>query len=144
MRTVSRRSLLQLLVSAINERLIHHDLIAHVRSAGPWKSGIINFASKHSIAVVFPDSSPRGAGIEGEEEDWDFGTAASFYLDATSEKYKKNYNMYSFLSAYRFGLASPFLSQATIAPFLFRLANQDGALFFFQPASFQMSLRRKD
>ncbi|KAL7417652.1 esterase D [Mrakia frigida] len=65
---------------------------------GPWKSGILASAAKHSLAVVFPDTSPRGAGIEGEEEDWDFGTGAGFYLNATSEKYKKNYRMYELIT----------------------------------------------
>lgn len=31
-------------------------------------------AASEGIALVFPDTSPRGAGIEGEDEDWDFGT----------------------------------------------------------------------
>ena len=31
-------------------------------------------ASKHGICVVAPDTSPRGAGIEGEDDGWDFGT----------------------------------------------------------------------
>lgn len=40
----------------------------------PWKGGILAAAAKHNLAVVFPDTSPRGAGIEGEDKDWDFGT----------------------------------------------------------------------
>lgn len=31
---------------------------------------------------------------KSEDKDWDFGTGAGFYLTATSEAYKKNYNMY--------------------------------------------------
>lgn len=45
------------------------------------------------IALVFPDTSPRGAGIEGEDKDWDFGTGAGFYVNATADKYSKHYNM---------------------------------------------------
>jgi S-formylglutathione hydrolase FrmB len=33
-------------------------------------------------------------GDEREDKDWDFGTGAGFYLTATSEAYKKHYNMY--------------------------------------------------
>jgi S-formylglutathione hydrolase len=44
---------------------------------GAQKGGILNTAGKEGIAVVFPDTSPRGAGIEGEDEDWDFGTGTS-------------------------------------------------------------------
>lgn len=48
--------------------------------------------------MVFPDTSPRGAGIEGEDDDWDFGTGAGFYLDATNQKWSKHYNMFTFLT----------------------------------------------
>ncbi|KAK4705499.1 S-formylglutathione hydrolase, partial [Phenoliferia sp. Uapishka_3] len=61
---------------------------------GPWKGGFIRDAAAEGIALVFPDTSPRGAGIEGEDADWDFGTGAGFYLDATSEAYSKHYNMF--------------------------------------------------
>ena len=61
---------------------------------GPQKGGLLNTAGKHALAMVFPDTSPRGAGIEGEEDDWDFGTSAGFYLTATSDKWGKYYNMY--------------------------------------------------
>lgn len=30
------------------------------------------------IALVFPDTSPRGASIDGEDKDWDFGTGQRF------------------------------------------------------------------
>ena len=40
------------------------------------------FASEFGIVLVFPDTSPRGAGIEGEKDSWDFGEAASFYIDS--------------------------------------------------------------
>ncbi|KAG0143330.1 hypothetical protein CROQUDRAFT_673024 [Cronartium quercuum f. sp. fusiforme G11] len=39
---------------------------------GPQKGGFIQEASKHGIALVFPDTSPRGAKVPGEEDDWDF------------------------------------------------------------------------
>lgn len=60
---------------------------------GAQKGGFIRDAAAEGIALVFPDTSPRGAGIEGEEDDWDFGTGAGFYLDASAEKWKKHYNM---------------------------------------------------
>lgn len=60
---------------------------------GAQKGGFIRDAAEAGIALVFPDSSPRGAGVEGEDADWDFGTGAGFYLDATSDKYKQHYNM---------------------------------------------------
>lgn len=45
--------------------------------------------------MVFPDTSQRDATIEGDRTDWDFGIAASYYVDATQEKWAKNYNMYT-------------------------------------------------
>lgn len=50
-------------------------------------------ASAQGIALLFPDTSPRGAGIDGETADWDFGVGAGFYLNATNPKYAKYYNM---------------------------------------------------
>jgi S-formylglutathione hydrolase FrmB len=37
------------------------------------KSGIQRYASALGVIVVFPDTSPRGLGYEGEAESWDFG-----------------------------------------------------------------------
>jgi len=52
-------------------------------------------AASEGIALIFPDTSPRGAGIEGEDNDWDFGTGAGFYLNATNAKYSRHYNMFT-------------------------------------------------
>lgn len=65
---------------------------------GPQKGGFLRDASAHSLALLFPDTSPRGANIEGEEEAWDFGTGAGFYLDATDPKYSTHYNMLSHIT----------------------------------------------
>jgi len=64
---------------------------------GAWKGGFLREAAKHSIAIVFPDTSPRGAGIEGEEKDSDFGTGAGFYINATKDPYSSHYNMNEFI-----------------------------------------------
>ena len=47
------------------------------------KSGVQRVASRLGLLIVAPDTSPRGAGVEGEEEDWDLGTGAGFYVNAT-------------------------------------------------------------
>lgn len=62
------------------------------------KAGIQRRAAKRGVIVVAPDTSPRGAGIDGEDEDWDFGTGAGFYVDATREPWAKNYRMYSYVT----------------------------------------------
>jgi hypothetical protein len=38
------------------------------------KGHFLKDAASQNIAILFPDTSPRGAGIEGEDDDWDFGT----------------------------------------------------------------------
>ena len=40
-----------------------------------------------------------GCNIEGEEDGWDFGTGAGFYVDATEEKWKENYRMFSYITS---------------------------------------------
>lgn len=39
-----------------------------------------------------------GAGVDGEDDSWDFGTGAGFYVDATQEGWNKNYKMYSYVT----------------------------------------------
>ncbi|ODQ83064.1 hypothetical protein BABINDRAFT_159526 [Babjeviella inositovora NRRL Y-12698] len=65
---------------------------------GAEKAFFQPYADKYGFAVVYPDTSPRGAGIDGEDENWDFGTGAGFYCDATTEKYKDHYRMYSYIN----------------------------------------------
>ncbi|KAL1405980.1 hypothetical protein Q8F55_007663 [Vanrija albida] len=65
---------------------------------GAQKAGLFNSAAQHGVALVFPDTSPRGAGVDGEEADWQLGTGAGFYIDATEEKWSKSYNMYSLIT----------------------------------------------
>ncbi|CAL5872232.1 uncharacterized protein PFLUO_LOCUS6491 [Penicillium psychrofluorescens] len=55
-------------------------------------------ASKKGVAVLYPDTSPRGLNIEGENESYDFGTGAGFYVDATKAPYDAGYNMYSYVT----------------------------------------------
>lgn len=64
---------------------------------GAQKGGFFNTAAEHGIAIVFPDTSPRGAGAPDEDNDWDFGTGAGFYVDATAKGFEK-YQMYTFLT----------------------------------------------
>lgn len=55
-------------------------------------------ADNYGFAVVFPDTSPRGANVPDDpEECWDFGIAAGFYINATQEPYNKHYMMYDYI-----------------------------------------------
>ena len=61
------------------------------------KSGCQRKAAELGLALIAPDTSPRGLGIEGEDESWDFGTGAGFYLNATQPKWKQ-YRMYDYIT----------------------------------------------
>nr|GAT47847.1 carbohydrate esterase family 1 protein [Mycena chlorophos] len=60
---------------------------------GAQKGGFFEAAAAKGLAILFPDTSPRGAGVPGEDDDWDFGTGAGFYLNATAPSYAPYYNM---------------------------------------------------
>lgn len=61
------------------------------------KAGAQRFAAAHGLALITPDTSPRGANCPGEADDWDFGVGAGFYLDATQEPWNRHYRMESWL-----------------------------------------------
>jgi S-formylglutathione hydrolase len=63
----------------------------------PIKAGAQRFAAQHGIALISPDTSPRGAGVPGESAAWDFGVGAGFYVDATQEPWAQHYRMYSYV-----------------------------------------------
>ncbi|EFQ99881.1 S-formylglutathione hydrolase [Nannizzia gypsea CBS 118893] len=62
------------------------------------KGFLQNAASLKGIAIVYPDTSPRGLGITGEDDAYDFGTGAGFYVDATKAPYDQGYKMYTYVT----------------------------------------------
>lgn len=63
------------------------------------KAGAQRVAAELGLALIAPDTSPRGAGVPGETESWDFGVGAGFYLDATQVPWSQHYRMESYLTA---------------------------------------------
>jgi S-formylglutathione hydrolase len=63
------------------------------------KAGAQRVAAELGLALLMPDTSPRGAGVEGEAEHWDFGVGAGFYLDATQSPWAARWRMESYLMA---------------------------------------------
>jgi len=63
------------------------------------KAGAQRVAAELGLALIAPDTSPRGANVPGESESWDFGVGAGFYLDATEAPWFKNYRMESYITA---------------------------------------------
>jgi S-formylglutathione hydrolase len=60
------------------------------------KSGVQQFAAQYGVAIVAPDTSPRGEGV-ADDAGWDLGMGAGFYVDATVEPWAKHYRMYSYV-----------------------------------------------
>ena len=65
---------------------------------GADKAGAQRFAAEHGLMLVMPDTSPRGLQLEGEDEDWDFGTGAGFYVNASEAPWKENYHMFDYVT----------------------------------------------
>lgn len=63
------------------------------------KAGAQRVAAELGLALIAPDTSPRGANVAGETESWDFGVGAGFYLDATEAPWSTHYRMESYLVA---------------------------------------------
>ncbi|MCW8886243.1 MAG: S-formylglutathione hydrolase [Motiliproteus sp.] len=62
-----------------------------------FKAGAQRMASELGLAILCPDTSPRGLGLPGEDDDWDFGSGAGFYLNATQSPWNQNYRMYDYV-----------------------------------------------
>ena len=63
----------------------------------PTKAGAQRLAAELGLALITPDTSPRGAGVAGEADAWDFGVGAGFYLDATQAPWSTHRRMESYL-----------------------------------------------
>ena len=62
------------------------------------KAGAQRYAAEHGVIIVAPDTSPRGVNLPGEDDSYDFGSGAGFYVDATQEPWSKHYRMYSYIT----------------------------------------------
>ena len=62
------------------------------------KAGAQRLAAELGLALVAPDTSPRGANAPGEADSWDFGVGAGFYLDATQTPWEAHWRMESYLT----------------------------------------------
>ena len=62
------------------------------------KAGAQRSAAELGIMLVAPDTSPRNTGIPNEDKEWDLGSGAGFYVDATQTPWDKYYQMYSYIT----------------------------------------------
>lgn len=61
------------------------------------KAGAQAWAAEQGIAVVFPDTSPRGEGV-ADHEDYDLGQGAGFYVNATQSPWAPHFNMWDYVA----------------------------------------------
>jgi S-formylglutathione hydrolase len=62
------------------------------------KSGAQRYAAELGIALIIPDTSPRGVDLPGEDEFINVGTGAGFYLNATEAPWSAHYRMYDYVA----------------------------------------------
>ena len=62
------------------------------------KAGAQKYAAERGIAIICPDTSPRGEAVPDDPDgNWDFGLGAGFYVNATRQPWAKNYQMYDYV-----------------------------------------------
>jgi S-formylglutathione hydrolase len=62
------------------------------------KAGAQQHAARLGLAIVTPDTSPRDTDLEGQDDSWDFGVAASFYLDASERPWSAAWQMETYIT----------------------------------------------
>ena len=62
------------------------------------KAGAQRYAAEHGIALIMPDTSPRGDGVADEPDRYDLGKGAGFYVDATQAPWAAHYQMFSYVT----------------------------------------------
>lgn len=63
------------------------------------KAGALRRAAELGMAIICPDTSPRGLGLPGEDDSYDFGSGAGFYVNATREPWARHYRMHDYVVA---------------------------------------------
>lgn len=61
------------------------------------KAGAQRYAAEYGLMLVAPDTSPRDGETPGADDDWDLGTGAGFYVNATADPWAKHYQMYDYV-----------------------------------------------
>ena len=62
------------------------------------KAGMQRYAAEHGIALIFPDTSPRGDDVPDSPERYDLGQGAGFYVNATQAPWNTHYQMYNYVT----------------------------------------------
>ena len=62
------------------------------------KAGMQRYAAEHGIALIFPDTSPRGGDVPDEADRYDLGQGAGFYVNAKQTPWQEHYQMYDYVT----------------------------------------------
>jgi S-formylglutathione hydrolase len=62
------------------------------------KAGAQRLAAELGMAIICPDTSPRGTDLPGEHESYDLGSGAGFYVNATEQPWAGHYRMYDYVT----------------------------------------------
>ena len=62
------------------------------------KAAAQKYCAQHGLLLVAPDTSPRGAGVPTEDDSYDLGTGAGFYVNATEAPWAPRYRMYDYVT----------------------------------------------
>ena len=62
------------------------------------KGGAQRYAAEHGIALVMPDTSPRGDAVHDDAERYDLGKGAGFYVNATQAPWTPHYRMFDYVT----------------------------------------------
>ena len=63
------------------------------------KAGAQRYAAELGLALIFPDTSPRGDDVPDEPAHYDLGKGAGFYINATQAPWSTHYQMYDYVTA---------------------------------------------
>jgi len=62
------------------------------------KAGMQRYAAEQGIAIIFPDTSPRGDNVADEKDRYDLGKGAGFYVNSTETPWNEHYQMYHYIT----------------------------------------------
>ncbi len=62
------------------------------------KAGAQRYAAEFGLALIMPDTSPRGENVPDEPERYDLGKGAGFYVNATQSPWNEHYQMYDYVT----------------------------------------------
>jgi S-formylglutathione hydrolase len=68
------------------------------------KAGAQQYAAAHKMILIAPDTSPRGENVP-DEDTYDFGKGAGFYVNATEAPWSEHFHMYDYITDELYGLA---------------------------------------